>query len=72
MNQECRTCGAELDRENRVFCSNRCQQVDLSGWFSERYCIERELTPEDSEDPQLAEAFLQQLGALDPYDPRFS
>jgi endogenous inhibitor of DNA gyrase (YacG/DUF329 family) len=33
------------------FCSKRCKLIDLGRWFGERYAIERELSPEESEGP---------------------
>lgn len=29
------------------FCSERCRTVDLGNWLSERYTVDRDLTPDD-------------------------
>jgi endogenous inhibitor of DNA gyrase (YacG/DUF329 family) len=40
---KCPTCGAAVEwlpaNRFRPFCSERCQQIDLGAWASERYTI---------------------------------
>jgi endogenous inhibitor of DNA gyrase (YacG/DUF329 family) len=36
------------------FCSQRCRLVDLAKWFREEYGIDRDLTPEDLDDPDIS------------------
>jgi hypothetical protein len=36
------------------FCSPRCRLVDLGRWLREDFAIDRELTPEDRADPDIA------------------
>ena len=47
---KCPTCGAAVEwlpaNRFRPFCSERCQQIDLGAWASERYTI---LVAEDDE-----------------------
>jgi len=48
----CAICGRLVSYEGPLparypFCSDRCQLVDLGRWLSERYSIDRDLTPED-------------------------
>ncbi len=49
----CPTCDKAVFWEGNVFrpfCSQRCQLIDLQGWFGERYCIPQDegLDAEDS------------------------
>lgn len=42
MTAKCPMCGKAVKWEGNVFrpfCSERCQLLDLEGWFSERYSI---------------------------------
>lgn len=40
---KCPTCGTEVawvpDNKFRPFCSERCKQIDLGAWASEKYVI---------------------------------
>jgi len=39
---KCPICGKPVEQKYRPFCSQRCQQVDLSRWLGERYRIPAE------------------------------
>ena len=45
----CPICGRPAVREHRPFCSARCADVDLGRWFSERYRIPSDETPDEEE-----------------------
>ncbi|CAM2949753.1 DNA gyrase inhibitor YacG [Cupriavidus taiwanensis] len=56
---KCPTCGTEVawvpDNKFRPFCSERCKQIDLGAWASEKYVIggkpgESPAGPPDDED----------------------
>ncbi len=70
----CPKCGDTIPERGPTwpFCSKRCSDADLMGWFSGEYCLSRDITEEDFADPAVAQAFAEKLGTLDPYDPRFS
>ncbi|KDP83434.1 DNA gyrase inhibitor YacG [Cupriavidus basilensis] len=40
---KCPTCGTDVawvpENKFRPFCSNRCKQIDLGAWASEKYVI---------------------------------
>lgn len=50
----CPTCGADVEwkPENRFrpFCSERCKNVDLGAWATERYAIPEVTPPDDKEE----------------------
>ena len=54
----CPTCGDSVvwspASPNRPFCSERCKNVDLGAWASERYAISGE--PDDGQDPPPPDA----------------
>jgi endogenous inhibitor of DNA gyrase (YacG/DUF329 family) len=55
----CPTCGAIVKPEKvqfMPFCSDRCKQIDLGRWLSERYSIpvEREVDPDGDEWPDAS------------------
>jgi len=39
---KCPNCKAMSTRETYPFCSKRCSEKDLHGWFSQRYVIPTE------------------------------
>lgn len=47
---KCPQCGAEVtwmpDSKWRPFCSERCKQLDLGGWASERYRVPAAAPPD--------------------------
>jgi endogenous inhibitor of DNA gyrase (YacG/DUF329 family) len=43
----CPICGKPPVERYTPFCSARCAQVDLGRWFTGRYVIESDQTPED-------------------------
>lgn len=45
----CPTCDQKSRRATYPFCSKRCQELDMHGWFSERYRV-REYEPRDGFD----------------------
>ena len=45
----CPICGRPADPALRPFCSERCADVDLGRWLSDRYVI-----PDEGEDPPEA------------------
>ena len=71
---KCPKCNVDIVERDEAwpFCSKRCRDADLTSWFTEEYCLTRELADEDLSDPKIAQAFVENLGTLDPYDPRFS
>jgi uncharacterized protein len=36
------------------FCSDRCKMVDLGRWFRESYTIDRDLSPDEADEPPNA------------------
>lgn len=44
---KCVRCGAPVTPRSRPFCSQRCADIDLGGWFTERYRV----AGEDGQDP---------------------
>lgn len=62
----CSTCQKRVTYTVRLpkrypFCSQRCQMVDLGKWLLEEYSIDRGLTPDDLEDPEVARRVLDRL-----------
>lgn len=56
MTAKCPMCGKTEKWEGNVFrpfCSERCQLLDLEGWFSERYRIPK--AEEDESDETIRE-----------------
>ncbi len=56
----CATCQREVVSDAKLpelypFCSPRCRLVDLGRWLRGEYSIDRDLTPEDLSDPEIAE-----------------
>jgi len=51
---DCPTCGQKVEWTEintfRPFCSNRCKQIDLGAWASEKYAIPTVNLPEDTDD----------------------
>lgn len=49
----CRVCDASVPRggEHAPFCSEHCRLVDLNNWFTGRYVVSREATPDDADVP---------------------
>jgi uncharacterized protein len=51
---DCPTCGQKVEWTEintfRPFCSNRCKQIDLGAWASEKYTIPAVNLPEDLDD----------------------
>ncbi|RWA52783.1 pilus assembly protein [Cupriavidus sp. UYMSc13B] len=54
---KCPTCGTDVawvpDNKFRPFCSERCKQIDLGAWASEKYVIggkPGETSPDQPED----------------------
>jgi len=50
----CPICHRSFDAESSdalPFCSERCQQIDLSRWLGERYGLPVQRTEEDDEEP---------------------
>jgi hypothetical protein len=57
----CSICGREVTYEGPLpalypFCRERCRLVDLGRWLRGDYAIDRDLTPEDSANPDQARA----------------
>ena len=55
----CSTCGRDVEYDGGLpelfpFCSSRCRLVDLGKWLLEEYSIDRDLTPEDLGNPDVA------------------
>jgi endogenous inhibitor of DNA gyrase (YacG/DUF329 family) len=51
MKHKCPICGKPTESEIQVefpFCSERCQQVDLGNWATERYVISEPAFDEDA------------------------
>lgn len=48
---DCPTCGKKVtwteENKYRPFCSERCKQIDLGAWASEKYAIPAVNPPED-------------------------
>jgi endogenous inhibitor of DNA gyrase (YacG/DUF329 family) len=40
--RKCAICGKPQDAKFKPFCSKRCADVDLQGWFSGKYAIKAE------------------------------
>lgn len=57
---KCPICGTERDsldaNKSFPFCSEKCQLVDLWGWFNEEYIVPESL-PQTNEDPEEPEPF---------------
>ena len=48
---KCVRCGAPVTPRTRPFCSQRCADIDLAGWLTERYRVPGDEAPaEDGED----------------------
>jgi len=53
---DCPTCGKKVEwieqNKFRPFCSERCKQIDLGAWATEKYAIPVIKQPEDFDDDQ--------------------
>ena len=47
---KCARCGAPAIPRYRPFCSQRCAEIDLGSWFSERYRVAGGEGPDQGED----------------------
>ena len=51
----CPTCAAKVEwteaNKFRPFCSERCKQIDLGAWASDKYRVEGETPLDDESDP---------------------
>lgn len=52
----CPICDKTATQAFRPFCSKRCADIDLNGWFSDKYSIPAESPPDGEELEQLIEA----------------
>ena len=55
MKGKCVICGKIADQKLRLFCSSRCQQVDLHRWFGEVYATPVIEGPKDDLDSDQGE-----------------
>lgn len=50
---KCVRCGAPVTPRTRPFCSQRCADLDLGGWLTERYRVAGDPVPaEDGDDDE--------------------
>lgn len=42
---KCVRCGAPVTPRSRPFCSQRCADIDLGGWLTERYRVAGDHAP---------------------------
>jgi endogenous inhibitor of DNA gyrase (YacG/DUF329 family) len=45
---KCARCGQPVLARYRPFCSQRCAEIDLGSWFTERYRVPTNETPADA------------------------
>ena len=45
---KCARCGAPVNPRTRPFCSQRCWEIDLGSWLTERYTVAGEEQPADA------------------------
>lgn len=45
---KCARCGQPVVARYRPFCSQRCAEIDLGSWFTERYRVPTDETPADA------------------------
>ena len=45
---KCARCGQAVQARYRPFCSQRCAEIDLGSWFTERYRVATDETPADA------------------------
>lgn len=45
---KCARCGQQVQARYRPFCSQRCAEIDLGSWFTERYRVATDETPAET------------------------
>ena len=49
---KCARCSAPVNPRTRPFCSQRCAEIDLGSWLTERYTVAGEERPADGDEPE--------------------